>query len=214
MEWKNIYTIDEVGMSEKEAIKAEHYVKGKTKMLEWGSGGTTLYFPQMIDKYVSIEHDKKWYDIIKSKIHKNVEFYHVPTETTTYSEDDSFIIELETKAFDILEGNKNWYENHGVKEISKTDDKIYWTTRGRIDWHMGIDYIKKPLDLEHRDYDVVLVDGRCRAMCAYTTQYLLNDDGYLLFHDFNHREYYHGILKYYEIVDTEESLAILQKIKK
>ena len=70
MEWKNIYTIDEVGMSEKEAIKAEHYVKGKTKMLEWGSGGTTLYFPQMIDKYVSIEHDKKWYDIIKSKIHK------------------------------------------------------------------------------------------------------------------------------------------------
>jgi acyl-CoA thioester hydrolase len=39
----------------------------------------------------------------------------------------------------------------------------------------------------------------------------IEDDGYLLFHDFNNRTYYHGILKYYEIVDTVKTLAVLVK---
>jgi len=48
-------------------------------------------------------------------------------------------------------------------------------------------------------------------MCAYMAKYLLKDDGYLLFHDFNNRPYYHGILKYYEIVDSVETLVVLVK---
>ena len=213
--------IDVVGMSKAEALKAESYIKDKDKMLEWGAGGSTLYFPQLLKTYVSIEHDIKWYDIIKPQIQTNVEFYHIKMNEvigggTNWWDDEeeehsTLINNLENNAFDILRGTDNWYKNYGVTEISEKNGKVYWVNRGEVDWHAGINYIKKPFDLEYRDYDVILVDGRCRAMCAYIAQFLLKEDGYLLFHDFNIREYYHGILTYYNIVDTEETLVVLQK---
>ena len=110
-----------------------------------------------------------------------------------------------------MRGDESWYKKNGNKEIYEKDGKTHWTTRGKIDWHCYLDYIKKPLELSYRNYDVVLVDGRARAMCAYVAKDLLKDDGYLLFHDFNNRGYYHGILKYYEIVDMDGTLAILIK---
>ena len=51
------YDISVCGMENDEALKAEEYIKGKDKVLEWGSGGTTLYFPQIVNTYVSMEHD-------------------------------------------------------------------------------------------------------------------------------------------------------------
>ena len=59
-------------------------------------------------------------------------------------------------------------------------DITYWNTRGFFDWHRAIDYIKKPLEFEHRDYDVVFVDGRSRSMCAYLATQLVKDDGYVI----------------------------------
>jgi|ETNvirnome_6_100_1030635.scaffolds.fasta_scaffold14342_3 hypothetical protein len=215
---------ENVGMETAETLKAENYIKGKQKMLEWGSGGSTLYFPSLVKKYVSIEHDRFWYDKIKPDIKDNVEYYYVPPH------EEKFDVDLDTNAFDILKGSDNfynhdynylnsndflltiqWEQNGRTTKINKKDGKVYWKTRGGFDWHCGIDYIKKPLELTHRDYDVILVDGRCRSMCAYISQQLLKDDGYLMIHDFNHRKYYHGILKYYDIVDSVESLVILHK---
>lgn len=45
------------------------------KVLEWGSGASTLWFPQNcdIDKWVSIEHDKLYYDYLKPKINEKVD---------------------------------------------------------------------------------------------------------------------------------------------
>ena len=202
--WDRPITISDVGMDDNEALKAEQYIKGKNRVLEWGSGGSTLYFPQIVNHYVSIEHDYSWYDKIKSDISDNVEFYHVPTHDIKFDDD------LDENAFDILEGNEDWHNRYG-SEIYTVDEKTYWDTRGKFDWHCLVDYIRKPLDLSYRDYDIILVDGRCRAMCAYVAKYLLNDDGYLLFHDFNNRGYYHGILKYYKIIDISETLAVLTK---
>jgi len=109
-------------------------------------------------------------------------------------------------AFDILEG-----DGANVSEFIYDGKIINWVTRGRIDWHCYMDYIRHPINLSHRDYGVILVDGRARAMCAYVAKDLLKDDGYLLFHDFNNRPYYHGILNWYEIIDTQGSLAVLTK---
>ena len=72
--WDRPITISDVGMDDNEALKAEQYIKGKNRVLEWGSGGSTLYFPQIVNHYVSIEHDYSWYDKIKSDISNNVEF--------------------------------------------------------------------------------------------------------------------------------------------
>ena len=192
-------------MSDSEIVKSEEYLNNKDKVLEWGAGGSTLYFSNIVSSYVSIEHDKLWYNKLTSQINDNVELLYVPTH------DEKFDDKLDKNAFDILWGDESWYKKNGNKEIYEKDGKTHWTTRGKIDWHCYLDYIKKPLELSYRNYDVVLVDGRARAMCAYVAKDLLKDDGYLLFHDFNNRGYYHGILKYYEIVDMDSTLAILIK---
>ena len=46
-------------------------------MLEYGSGSSTLYFGPHVKKYISIEHDFKWFEKIKQKIGTNVSIYHV-----------------------------------------------------------------------------------------------------------------------------------------
>ena len=203
--WPSQIDISSVGMEYSEALKAEQYIKGKGKMLEWGVGGSTLYFPKLVENYVSIEHNQEWYEKLKPQLLDNVEFYHVPIHEEKFDDD------LDKNAMDILEGTEEWYNQFGNSEIYTVDDRIHWNTRGRFDWHCGLDYIKKPMELSYRNYDVILVDGRCRTMCAYMAKYLLKDDGYLLFHDFNNRPYYHGILKYYEIVDSVETLVVLVK---
>ena len=42
---------------------------------------------------------------------------------------------------------------------------------------------------------------------------MIKDGGYLVFDDFNNRTYYHGILKYYKVVDSGGTIAVLAKRK-
>ena len=128
----------------------------------------------------------------------NVEFYHVPIGNAKL---DS-ILDPHAHSAHLQAG-----------DTTIQDGITYWPTRERYDWHCGVDYIKKPLELPYRDYDIVLVDGRCRSMCAYMATHLLKEDGYLLFHDFAPRKYYHGILKYYDIVERQDTLLVLSMKK-
>mgnify|MGYP003130566599 CR=1 FL=1 len=133
-------------------------------------------------------------------------------------------VELGTKTLDDrdywenINFNENTFQpyltgNLETLETELRDGITYWQTRGRFDWHCGIDYIKKPLSLEHQNYDVIFIDGRCRSMCAYLATHLLKDDGYVLVHDFIPRQYYHGLLKWYDVVDKAGTLIILTKRK-
>lgn len=48
--------------------------------LEWGSGGSTVYFPPRhpeIETWVSIEHNGKFYDEVKNSVSSKVELKHV-----------------------------------------------------------------------------------------------------------------------------------------
>ena len=55
-------------MSDNEISKCEKYIGGVDKMLEWGAGGSTLYFSSMVGKFVSIENDRGWYDKLLSDL--------------------------------------------------------------------------------------------------------------------------------------------------
>ena len=178
--------------------KAWEYIKGKDKVLEWGSGESTLHWMKVVNIFVSIEHKYEWYNEIAPNILSNVEYHLVPSHSL--KDDD----ELEQHVGDLL---------FCAGDPMEIDGKVYWNTRDGFDWHCGIDYIRKPLELEYRDYDVVIVDGRCRVMCAYIAKDLIKDGGYLVFDDFNNRTYYHGILKYYKVVDSGGTIAVFAKRK-
>ena len=181
------------------ALKTQEYIKDKNKVLEWGSGTSTIYFSKIVKQFVSIEHNQGWYDYVSSQIADNVEYYYVAPHGFKNDE------ELDKNAPDLL---------CRANDPVLVDGITHWKTRDGFDWHCGIDYIRKPLELEHRNYDAVIVDGRCRVFCAYIAQYLIKDGGYLIFDDFNPRQYYHGILKYYEVVDGSDTLSVLSKRKK
>ena len=71
-------------MSQSEIQTIEKYLKPEFTMLEWGSGGSTLYFPKFVRKYYSIEHDMSWYDNISPKTPNNVDYHLIlPNEAIT-----------------------------------------------------------------------------------------------------------------------------------
>ena len=159
--WSKEVTISDVDMGNEGGdgtSKAEEYIKDKNKVLEWGSGTSTIYFSKIVKQFVSVEHNRGWYDYVSSQIADNVEYYYVaPHDFKNDEELDKNVPDLLCRANDPV----------------LVDGITRWNTRDGFDWHCGIDYIRKPLELEYRDYDVVIVDGRCRTMCAYIAKYLI-----------------------------------------
>jgi hypothetical protein len=66
-------------MHEKEYKFIESHLNNQMTMLEWGSGGSTLYFSKLVKNYHSIEHDQEWYDKIEPQIDDNVIYHHIPS---------------------------------------------------------------------------------------------------------------------------------------
>ena len=70
-------------MHEKESDFISSYLHPEATMLEWGSGGSTLFFSKLVKEYHSIEHDEKWSAEVQKKIKENnldnVEYYYVPS---------------------------------------------------------------------------------------------------------------------------------------
>jgi len=70
--------ITHIWMSQEEIDVITKYLSPDKHMLEWGAGGSTLFFSTLVKTYTSIEHDSDWYnDVLKVKP-LNVLLHHVP----------------------------------------------------------------------------------------------------------------------------------------
>lgn len=58
-------------MEQKEIDVILSYLKPDDIMFEWGSGGSTLYFPKFVKEYYSVESQKHWYTMVKSFVLKD-----------------------------------------------------------------------------------------------------------------------------------------------
>lgn len=64
-------------MSDKQVNMIQSYCKSDHTMLEYGAGGSTLYFSKYVKKYISIEHDINWYNQIKKNdLNANIELHY------------------------------------------------------------------------------------------------------------------------------------------
>ena len=54
--------------SNHEQALIESFLNSTHKMLEWGSGYSTLWFSQFVDKYYAIEHDRTWHQTIAANL--------------------------------------------------------------------------------------------------------------------------------------------------
>tara|TARA_R110001583_G_scaffold24369_4_gene88992 strand:- start:1212 stop:1889 length:678 start_codon:yes stop_codon:yes gene_type:complete len=192
-----------VMMQDLEIALVKKYTSNRDLVLEWGSGGSTLAFSKSVKKYISIEHDICWYEQISSRIANdrafdNIEYHYVPPNAPK----SDIGLDGASKGLLSCAGDAVLHQNTS-----------YWRTRGNFDWHCGINYISKPMELPYAPYDTIIVDGRCRVFCSYVSLFILKPEGYLVFHDFLSRRYYHGVLKYFEMVDHVCDLAILKPRK-
>ena len=52
--------ITHIWMSQEEIDVITKYLSPDKHMLEWGAGGSTLFFSTLVKTYTSIEHDNDW----------------------------------------------------------------------------------------------------------------------------------------------------------
>ena len=176
-----------VWMSQKEIDTIKKYLTPTTIMLEYGSGGSTLYFSQYVKEYYSIEHDKLWYNKIKAQI-SNTE------NIKTFF--------CEAKVYDSR-------AHHHDRIHATCWDELEKTSRYTEFEH----YIQSP-SLINKKFGAVLIDGRARPECAKFIYDFLEEEAYVFIHDYWARKHYHVVEEKYKVVDHikwGQSLVVLQK---
>lgn len=139
--------------------------------LEWGSGGSTYYFPQYVKRrVVSIEHDRRWCEQVRSNVSK--------------SEGD---VRVEVHCVEIPRGTLGW----GLK--SPFEEGNYVVFRKYID---EIDVINQPTwDFVFID-GRARVDASIKAL-----SYIRNDSIVMLHDTWRILYKYRPILDYYDVKD-------------
>ena len=89
-------------MSEKETDMIRNSLKSNHIVFEWGSGGSTLYFPQFVDKYYSVESQFHWFVLIRNTLITNNSIF---TNTRIYYRPQD-----KTYDFGDMEYKKEWYK--------------------------------------------------------------------------------------------------------
>lgn len=60
----------------------ERHATREWRVLEWGSGRSTLWFAERVGRLLSVEHDRAWFDRMAPSIRarRNVDYRHVPLD--------------------------------------------------------------------------------------------------------------------------------------
>lgn len=134
-------------------------------MLEWGSGGSTKAFLEtlpFLDRLVSLEHDKAWFERVSQLVKDDrLDFHHVGPNVSPPPRG-------ETKE-----------ERHIYKA---------WELRCETDETCMADYVAFPATLD-TVFDFILVDGRARCFCLAEGWKLLRPGGIMMLHDAQRDEY-------------------------
>ncbi len=139
------------------------------RLLEWGSGGSTVDFLKRyasIEKMVSIEHHPLWYEKVKAAA---------------------------------TDPRLSYFLKEGASEEPKpeffglyTAKRAAWRRRAETDRSVFKDYVEHPASLG-MNFDCIFVDGRARNFCIETGWDLLERGGLMIIHDAQ-REFYHATI--------------------
>eukprot|EP00948_MAST-09A_sp_MAST-9A-sp1_P004326 g4326.t1 len=200
-------------MSSSEAKMIASYLDPQFRMIEYGSGGSTMHFSKIVAEYHSVEHAKQWCDVVKCAIG--------PSRTFSDKENTFFFgrnnVRFQCVPIGLDETSKCSYTNQncaqyidaGPLSIINDHREINRTFYG---------------DVNHSGYDAVLIDGKGRAAIALRILPWLHANSVVFFHDFFSIKpsgcktcpdiaAWHHILDFYDIVDsvlTGQTLAVLR----
>jgi hypothetical protein len=130
--------------------------------LEWGSGGSTravLEQCPFVKRYVSIEHDRAWYDQVRRRVpDSRLELHYLPPGVPV------------------------------PRRSLLNTKRRRWDARAEVERSLLAGYIDFPATLGVC-FDLVLVDGRARSFCMPAGWMLLRPGGMLVLHDAQRPQY-------------------------
>jgi predicted O-methyltransferase YrrM len=145
----------------------ESHLKSGMSVFEYGSGGSTIYLAKKVRRIVSIDHDKCWYDLIRSYLAKN---------DITNCE---YILSEPEKSDKATTASSN------LKNYASEDENC-----------VGMDYEKYVRNIDKfpdAGFDLVLVDGRARVSCIKHAIPKIRPGGYLMLDDSERARYKEAI---------------------
>lgn len=145
------------------------------KCLEWGSGYSTLIFPELIHgdfKWISLEHDKKWSEKIKDMNDcSNVEIHHISTDCSSSSKNNNNFkeyVEFPNKfgKFDLIFVDGRAREKCLIKgyKLLEDDGVIILHDANREKYHKPLELYKQHSlfqDLREEDGGIWLGSKKC-----------------------------------------------------
>jgi hypothetical protein len=141
------------------------------RFLEWGSGGSTIDFLKRyasIQKMVSIEHHRLWFEKVKEAANDPRLAYYLK---------EPICPEPERQFFGLVATKR-----HAWRRRAETDRTIFK------------DYVEHPTTLGI-SFDCIFVDGRARRFCIETGWEILERGGLMIVHDAQRAEYHETIAR-------------------
>ena len=137
----------------------------------------------------------------------------------------TFLALMKTEVSDVtsVESDNNWLEYLREWETIRNAEKCKRLRFISVDigktgaWGVPVEieenkylfpnYSQAPFS-ENKRYNLIFIDGRFRVACALQTILHSDKDTKIIMHDFNNRPEYHKILKFLDINDTIDSMAV------
>jgi hypothetical protein len=178
-------------MTDKQIAKVKAYLKPNNIMLEWGAGGSTIYFSKFVKKLYTIEHIEEW---AKQKFPTNVEVFHVRPNYWPKKDQGVKESDITSERYKKVKLEHPYANDHAIRR--------YWQFR---------DYVDQVEKLGISQFDRVLIDGRARSFCAFKVLSFIDPRSLVFVDNFHDRPTYQDILNVYEEVDSADSLIVLRK---
>ncbi len=144
----------------------ERYLTSQSRVFEYGSGGSTLFFAQRAGHVTSVEHDGAWYSTVKAKLKElgiaSCEYLHLPSSSDSEPTPCERCTELHTS------------------------DRPNYVGAVFDDYVRSID--------RHPDesFDLVVIDGRARVACIQHALPKVKPGGHILLDDSMRESYRRG----------------------
>jgi hypothetical protein len=184
--WFNDYPCDEEGITPWMTFPAISFLKDiiskKTKVFEYGSGFSTIFFNQRAGETVSVEHDITWVDTIKANV-PDAKIHIVDQNAKVHDEASDLVNNFISSFPQIRSPDREHDLRHGLinNEFAGYASKLYEYPKGHFDIII-LDGMARSLSgviaVERARHDTVIVlDNSDRWQYNHLQQYLI-DKGY------------------------------------
>lgn len=139
-------------------------VTPESRVFEYSSGGSTIYFAKKAKEVISVEHDKLWYEKAKKDLKK---------------------LDLDNYNY-LFKPPKKLHTNQEILH----DYYHSWREQG-VSFE---DYVKTIDDYPDNYFDIISVDGRSRVACVKEAYSKVKAGGYILLDNSDRKDYFEAIL--------------------